>query len=69
MNKQTYSIGSIYNGYMITEVRKTKTGTELFGVKGTVSPTVIKNLIAHFALPASKRGFMMRPGIKFATVN
>ena len=61
-------IGSMYDGYMVTEVRKTKTGIELFGVKGTVSQSVIDGLIKHFSQPASKRGFMMRPGIKFATI-
>lgn len=61
-------IGDKHAGFTVTEVRKIGNHYVLFGVKGRVLKSVIKQLNEHFAKPEAERGMMFRPGHRITTI-
>lgn len=61
-------IGDKHAGFTVTEVRKIGNHYVLFGVKGRILKSVIKQLTEHFAKPEAERGTMFRPGHRITTL-
>lgn len=60
------TIGDMYQGKQVTEVKIVKGHAWIFGIDGRLSSLEIKALRKHFAKPENTRGFMFRPGNCFA---
>lgn len=58
------TIGDKLNGFTVTEVRKTGSTFQVFGVEGDLDEKVVQSLREHFVLPKKERDgkFFFRPG-------